>query len=63
MTSHALNQIRVWGIPFETAVFTNFSKEHMDLHGTMENYRASKGKLFEKLRLAKESTSIVNGDD
>lgn len=64
VTSHALNQFRVWGIPFETAVFTNFSKEHMELHGnSLKQYRAAKGKLFAKLRAAEHSTSIVNGDD
>ncbi|MDP9211851.1 MAG: UDP-N-acetylmuramoyl-L-alanyl-D-glutamate--2,6-diaminopimelate ligase [bacterium] len=63
VTSHALNQFRVWGIPFETAVLTNFSKDHMDLHGSMERYRASKGKLFQKLRHAERSTAVVNGDD
>lgn len=64
VTSHALNQFRVWGIPFETAVFTNLSKEHMELHGnSMANYRAAKGKLFQKLQESEHSTSIVNGDD
>ncbi len=63
VTSHALNQFRVWGIPFETAVLTNFSKDHMDLHGSLENYRAAKGKLFKKLRQAERSTAVVNGDD
>lgn len=64
VTSHSLNQFRVWGIPFETAVYTNLSKEHMELHGnSMKEYRNTKGKLFAKLRRAEHSTSIVNGDD
>ncbi|MEX2043281.1 MAG: UDP-N-acetylmuramoyl-L-alanyl-D-glutamate--2,6-diaminopimelate ligase [Patescibacteria group bacterium] len=64
VTSQALNQSRVWGIPFETAVFTNLSKEHMELHGnSMKEYRNAKGKLFARLRRAEHSTSIVNGDD
>ncbi|HEY8108845.1 MAG TPA: UDP-N-acetylmuramoyl-L-alanyl-D-glutamate--2,6-diaminopimelate ligase [Patescibacteria group bacterium] len=64
VTSQALNQFRVWGIPFETAVFTNLSKEHMELHGnSMTEYRNAKGKLFARLRRAEHSTSIVNGDD
>ncbi len=63
VTSHALNQFRVWGIPFKTAVLTNFSRDHMDLHGSLENYRAAKGKLFKKLRHAEQSTAVVNGDD
>ena len=63
VTSQAMNHYRVWGIPFETAVLTNFSKEHLDLHGTMENYRVAKGKLFDGLRKSDRSTAIVNGDD
>lgn len=65
VTSHAMYWNRVWGIPFEAAVFTNLSQDHLDLHKTMENYRNAKGKLFDRLRFAPEgaSVSIVNGDD
>lgn len=65
VTSHAMYWNRVWGIPFESAVFTNLSQDHLELHKTMEKYRKSKGKLFDRLRFAPEGTSVsvVNGDD
>lgn len=65
VSSHALHWHRVWGIPFCTAVFTNLSKDHMELHKTMENYRAAKGKLFAKLAKGRagKTSSVVNGDD
>jgi UDP-N-acetylmuramoyl-L-alanyl-D-glutamate--2,6-diaminopimelate ligase len=46
VSSHALEQGRVWGIPFEVAVFTNLTRDHLDFHETMENYFAAKKKLF-----------------
>lgn len=46
VTSHALAQNRVWGIPFSIAVMTNVSSEHLDYHKTFEHYRDSKKKLF-----------------
>jgi len=46
-TSHALAQHRVWGVPYSVVVFTNLSHEHLDYHGTFENYRAAKVRLFE----------------
>ena len=58
LTSHALTQYRDLGIPIEVAVFTNLTHEHLDYHKTMENYRAAKGKLFEKAKF-----SIINADD
>ncbi|HSX28020.1 MAG TPA: UDP-N-acetylmuramoyl-L-alanyl-D-glutamate--2,6-diaminopimelate ligase [Candidatus Saccharimonadales bacterium] len=58
-TSHALVQHRVWGIPCEVAVMTNLTQDHLDYHGTMENYAAAKAKLF-----AREPRFIVlNHDD
>lgn len=58
---------RVWGIAFDVAVFTNLSPEHLNFHKTMENYRNTKGKLFEKLMKSKKKgfpkTIIVNADD
>ena len=58
VTSHALDQNRVAGIPFDAAIFTNFSQDHLDYHGTMEAY------LKAKLKLAEQSKSILyNGDD
>ena len=46
VTSHALAQNRVWGIPFSVAVMTNIHHEHLDYHGTFERYRDSKKRLF-----------------
>lgn len=46
VSSHALDQARVAGVHFESAVFTNFTRDHLDYHGTMEAYREAKGRLF-----------------
>lgn len=45
-SSHALAQYRVWGIPYEVAVMTNITHEHLDYHGTFENYVEAKRRLF-----------------
>lgn len=47
VSSHALDQGRVFGIPFEVAVITNVTREHLDYHGTMEEYRRAKRRLFD----------------
>ncbi len=65
VTSHALHQRRVWGVPFSVAVFTNLGHEHLDYHGTFENYRDAKRRLF---KLANKNRSgkkvgIINADD
>jgi len=49
VTSHALDQYRVWGVDFDVAVITNVTREHLDYHGTIEEYRQVKEKLFGKL--------------
>ena len=46
VSSHALDQGRVDGVRFELAVFTNLTRDHLDYHGTMEDYFAAKAKLF-----------------
>lgn len=58
VTSHALAEYRTLGIPFEIAVFTNLTHDHLDYHKTMQNYRNAKGKLFKKAKF-----SILNADD
>lgn len=58
VSSHALDVGRVAGIPFAAAVFTNLSQDHLDYHGTMENYLAAKAKLFSMAPLG-----ILNLDD
>ena len=48
-TSHALELERVAGVAYDAAVFTNLTHEHLELHGTFEQYRAAKLRLFEAL--------------
>jgi UDP-N-acetylmuramoyl-L-alanyl-D-glutamate--2,6-diaminopimelate ligase len=45
-SSHALDQNRTWGVPYQIAVMTNVTREHLDYHKTMEAYRFAKRKLF-----------------
>ncbi|MBJ7553270.1 UDP-N-acetylmuramoyl-L-alanyl-D-glutamate--2,6-diaminopimelate ligase [Marinomonas spartinae] len=45
-SSHALDQGRLYGVPFQTAVFSNLSRDHLDYHGTMEAYAQAKRRLF-----------------
>ena len=61
VSSHALDQHRVDGIAFETAVFTNLSRDHLDYHRTMDAYFAAKARLAHYL--TPHGTVIVNGDD
>ena len=49
VSSHALEQKRVFGIEFDVAIFTNLTRDHLDYHGTMDDYFAAKQKLFEVL--------------
>ncbi len=58
VTSHALKLGKVAPLRFDIGVFTNLSPEHLDLHGTMEDYYAAKRRLFEVCRLA-----VINADD
>lgn len=58
VSSHALDQCRVEGIRFAGAVFTNLTRDHLDYHGTMENYYQAKKKLFSCCDMA-----AVNVDD
>ncbi len=58
VSSHSLSQKRVEGIEFTVGVFTNLTQDHLDYHGTMENYRREKEKLFSMCR-----TGVLNRDD
>lgn len=58
VTSHAMAQHRTLGVPFEVAVFTNLTHEHLDYHKTMRRYAAAKAKLFKKAKFG-----IINADD
>ncbi|MEP6710651.1 MAG: UDP-N-acetylmuramoyl-L-alanyl-D-glutamate--2,6-diaminopimelate ligase [Candidatus Saccharibacteria bacterium] len=62
-TSHALVQHRVWGIPYEIAVMTNITHEHLDYHGTFEHYIQAKRRLFEIAGKHGMKLGIVNADD
>lgn len=65
VSSHGIHQHRLWGIPFETAVITNLTRDHLDYHGSMEEYRRAKGALFDSLKASADGqvVSVVNGDD
>ena len=65
VSSHALDQDRVAGCEFDTAVFTNLTQDHLDYHKTMENYRLAKAKLFAGLAAGTKpgKTAVVNIDD
>lgn len=68
MTSHGLSQGRLNGVDVDVAVLTNLTHEHLDYHGTFEQYRAAKGLLFERLvtsqrKLGQPKIGVVNGDD
>jgi UDP-N-acetylmuramoyl-L-alanyl-D-glutamate--2,6-diaminopimelate ligase len=60
VSSHALVQSRVEGVHFDVAVFTNLSHDHLDYHGTMEDYFEAKSLLFNADHALK---GVVNGDD
>ena len=60
VSSHALKQGRVRAVRFETAIFTNLTHDHLDYHGSLEDYAASKQSLFAFERL---SHAVVNSDD
>lgn len=62
VSSHGLAQKRVDGIDYDVAVFSNFTYDHLDFHGTMENYFEAKSKLF-KERLKSDGAAVLNADD
>lgn len=58
VSSHALDQCRVYRLNFDVAMFTNLTQDHLDYHETMDNYLAAKKKLFGMCK-----TAIINSDD
>ncbi len=60
VSSHALAMHRVAGIPFAAALFTNLTHDHLDFHGTMENYSRAKKMLFDSL--SPNAFAIADGD-
>jgi len=63
VSSHALAQQRVYGIPFDVAVFTNLTRDHLDYHHTMEDYFTSKRILFEGCGTDAPRVAVINTDD
>lgn len=68
VSSHALYYDRFHGIDFDVAVFTNLSQDHLDLHGTMEEYAKTKLKLFTSLAYGErkkgvKKVAVINVDD
>jgi len=61
VSSHAIHQYRVADVEFDTTIFTNLSPEHLDYHGSMEDYFYAKSKLFTSLPLS--ATAIINIDN
>ena len=68
-TSHGWAQYRVDACEFDIGVVTNITHEHMDEHGSYENYRAAKARLFSSLEITSEKTqgnprlAVINRDD
>jgi UDP-N-acetylmuramoyl-L-alanyl-D-glutamate--2,6-diaminopimelate ligase len=60
VSSHALDQGRVGGVRFDTAVFLNLSRDHLDYHGTLESYGEAKTRLFRTPGLR---TAVINVQD
>lgn len=63
VSSHGLALERVSGLQFSAAVFTNFTRDHLDFHQTEENYFAAKARLFEELDDSAGGIGVVNADD
>ncbi|HEU0012038.1 MAG TPA: UDP-N-acetylmuramoyl-L-alanyl-D-glutamate--2,6-diaminopimelate ligase [Longimicrobium sp.] len=61
VSSHALHQDRMAAARFDAAVFTNLTRDHLDYHGTLEEYRAAKLRLLELLKPG--AAAVVNADD
>ena len=65
VSSHALVQNRVRVVEFDAAIFTNLTQDHLDYHGTMDEYFDAKAILFSMLaaQTGKKGRAIVNSDD
>ncbi|NQU19811.1 MAG: UDP-N-acetylmuramoyl-L-alanyl-D-glutamate--2,6-diaminopimelate ligase [Candidatus Nealsonbacteria bacterium] len=61
VSSHALDQARVAGVRFDAACLTNVTRDHLDYHATIGDYRAAKSKLFDSL--PGEAFAVINADD
>jgi len=63
VSSHALALGRVYGFYFHTAVFTNLTRDHLDFHGTMDDYAAAKRMLFAPEDVPAPEWAVLNADD
>ncbi len=61
VSSHALDQQRVGGITFHSAIFTNLTRDHLDYHKSLEKYFQAKAKLFKGLD--SQALAVINADD
>lgn len=61
-SSHGLSQYRSEGVPVSVAAFTNLSRDHLDYHGTMEDYFEAKMRLFDEV-VAENGTAVIWADD
>jgi UDP-N-acetylmuramoyl-L-alanyl-D-glutamate--2,6-diaminopimelate ligase len=66
VSSHGIDQKRIGGIAFDVAIFTNLTQDHLDYHGTLDAYAATKFSWFESLAadpLGKKPVAVINFDD
>lgn len=65
VSSHALAQHRADGLEFDAAIFTNLTQDHLDFHGSMEEYEAAKFRLFDAFPAYtdKSFVAVLNGED
>ena len=62
-SSHSLAQNRVWGVPYQIAVMTNITHDHLEYHGTFERYLEAKTKLFKIANKHGFKYGIANAED
>jgi UDP-N-acetylmuramoyl-L-alanyl-D-glutamate--2,6-diaminopimelate ligase len=60
VSSHSLDQKRIDGLEFDVAVFTNLTRDHLDYHGTMQNYFQAKARLLDYLK--RDGVAVINAD-
>src|SRR6201993_4798429 len=63
VSSHGLDQGRAYGIPFDVAIFTNLTRDHLDYHQTMEKYFAAKKQLFDGSIYPAPRVAVLNAHD
>ena len=63
VSSHALAQERVYGIPYDVAVFTNLTRDHLDYHKNIDSYFGAKRMLFEGVGTFPPRVAVINIDD